>query len=232
MLVKGMGYWCDQEAVRESSGRSGSGNKERFVAVEGERSRTNSHLGSSIPWTNDGAGRNPRTVLTPPPSTFTGQHFAAYPVGLIEPLIKASCPAKACPHCGMGWAPIVERTTVEPVDYDGKQLATDPQASQRRLEANVRARRVSGEPHENPFPAPRMLGYRQSCGCPEHTPVPGVVCDPFGGAGTTALVADRLGRDAISIDIAVGYVHMQRDRITADAPLFAQVHTPQESSVQ
>jgi len=55
-----------------------------------------------------------------------------------------------------------------------------------------------------------------------------VVCDPFGGAGTTALVADRLGRDAISIDIAVGYVHMQRTRITADAPLFAQVHTPQE----
>ena len=37
-------------APRPAEGR-GSGNKERFIAVEGERARTNTHLGSSVPWT-------------------------------------------------------------------------------------------------------------------------------------------------------------------------------------
>jgi DNA modification methylase len=48
------------------------------------------------------------------------------------------------------------------------------------------------------------------------------VLDPFGGAGTTGLVADRLGRSAILIELNETYADMARRRIQADA-LFAVV---------
>jgi DNA modification methylase len=53
--------------------------------------------------------------------------------------------------------------------------------------------------------------------------VPCQVLDIFAGAGTTLLVADRLGRDAIGIDLQPNYVQMGADRVTNDAPLFASV---------
>jgi DNA modification methylase len=56
-------------------------------------------------------------------------------------------------------------------------------------------------------------------GCPEG----GTVLDPFGGAGTTGLVADRHKRDAILIELNPEYAEMARKRIYNDAPLFADV---------
>jgi hypothetical protein len=51
----------------------------------------------------------------------------------------------------------------------------------------------------------------------------GVVLDPFGGAGTTGLVADRNGRDAVLIELNPAYADMAERRITGDAPLFTEV---------
>lgn len=51
------------------------------------------------------------------------------------------------------------------------------------------------------------------------------VLDPFGGAGTTGLVADRLNRNAILIELNPKYAQMAERRIHADAPLFADVAT-------
>ena len=52
-------------------------------------------------------------------------------------------------------------------------------------------------------------------------PAGGQVLDPFGGAGTTGLVADRLGRHATLIELNPSYGDMGRDRIEADAPLLS-----------
>lgn len=49
----------------------------------------------------------------------------------------------------------------------------------------------------------------------------GHVLDPFGGAGTTGLVAQRLGRSATLIELNPTYAAMARKRIDEDAPLFA-----------
>jgi DNA modification methylase len=49
------------------------------------------------------------------------------------------------------------------------------------------------------------------------------VLDPFGGAGTTGLVADRLGRSAVLCELNPEYARLARERITADAPLLAGV---------
>lgn len=51
------------------------------------------------------------------------------------------------------------------------------------------------------------------------------ILDPFGGAGTTGLVADRLQRDAILIELNPQYAEMARRRIHGDSPLFAAVET-------
>jgi len=48
----------------------------------------------------------------------------------------------------------------------------------------------------------------------------GCVFDPFGGAGTTALVADRLGRDAILIELNQEYIEIAKNRIVGDSPMF------------
>lgn len=51
------------------------------------------------------------------------------------------------------------------------------------------------------------------------------VLDPFGGAGTTGLVADRLQRHCTLIELNPEYAEMARKRIDGDAPL---LNTPQE----
>lgn len=49
------------------------------------------------------------------------------------------------------------------------------------------------------------------------------ILDPFGGAGTTGLVADRLQRNAILVELNPEYAEMARRRLYRDAPLFAEV---------
>jgi len=56
-------------------------------------------------------------------------------------------------------------------------------------------------------------------GCPEG----GVVLDPFGGAGTVGLVADRLGRDAVLCELNPEYAELARRRIADDNRLFGKV---------
>jgi DNA modification methylase len=50
-----------------------------------------------------------------------------------------------------------------------------------------------------------------------------IILDPFGGAGTTALVADRLGRDAVLCELNPAYAGLAEQRVTNDNPLFSEV---------
>jgi DNA modification methylase len=54
-------------------------------------------------------------------------------------------------------------------------------------------------------------------------PPKGVVLDPFAGAGTTGMVADRLGREAILIELNPEYINMAARRIEDEAPILAKV---------
>lgn len=56
-------------------------------------------------------------------------------------------------------------------------------------------------------------------GCPRG----GTVLDPFGGAGTTGLVADKLDRNAVLIELNPEYAAMAERRIKGDCPMFADV---------
>lgn len=69
--------------------------------------------------------------------------------------------------------------------------------------------------------APELAATCIKAGCPTG----GTVLDPFGGAGTTGLVADGLQREAVLIELNPDYIEIARRRIAGDAPLFAEVST-------
>ena len=110
---------------------------------------------------------------------------------------------------------------------DGHENRTYPGAKPRDIEVpptrNRRnvwtiATKPFSEAHFAVYP-PDLIEPCIKAGCPEG----GTVLDPFGGAGTTGLVADRLGRDAILIELNPEYAAMAERRIYADAPMFADV---------
>jgi DNA modification methylase len=72
--------------------------------------------------------------------------------------------------------------------------------------------------HFATFP-PTLIEPCILAGCPKG----GTVLDPFGGAGTTGLVADRLGRNAILIELNPEYAAMAERRIKGDAGMMADV---------
>ncbi len=74
------------------------------------------------------------------------------------------------------------------------------------------------EAHFATFP-PALIEPCILAGCPKG----GLVLDPFGGAGTTGLVADRLERNAILIELNPEYAEMAERRIRGDAGMFAEV---------
>ena len=74
------------------------------------------------------------------------------------------------------------------------------------------------EAHFATFP-PTLIEPCILAGCPAG----GTVLDPFGGAGTTGLVADRHGRNAILIELNPTYAALARNRIYNDAPLFVDI---------
>lgn len=72
--------------------------------------------------------------------------------------------------------------------------------------------------HFATFPT-RLIEPTILAGCPQG----GTILDPFGGAGTTGLVADRLGRDAIIIELNPKYADMAEQRIRRGAGMFSDV---------
>lgn len=206
MLTKKPRYFFDAEAVKEAAvtpaGTKGAkGSKARFE-TPGVNSRPPEYA------VYDGT-RNLRDVWTFSTKPFKGAHFATFPPELPERCIKAGTSEKGCcPSCGLPWERVVERAkppSVEPSDLD--RFGTGDAGTHRK---------VGGQYQKwlDANPA-KTTGWRQTCACQSADPVPCTVLDPFGGAGTTALVAERLGRNAVLIELNPDYAAMARERIVA-----------------
>ena len=61
--------------------------------------------------------------------------------------------------------------------------------------------------------------WRPGCRCPTRDKVPAQVLDPFCGSGTTLVVARRLGRHSVGVELNPGYARDARARLAADMPL-------------
>lgn len=110
-------------------------------------------------------------------------------------------------------------------DGYGTRIHSGNEDAGRYLDAGVNRRSVwevatqpFSDAHFATFP-PALIEPCILAGCPKG----GTVLDPFGGAGTTGLVADRLGRNAILIELNPEYAAMAERRIKGDAGMFAEV---------
>ena len=72
----------------------------------------------------------------------------------------------------------------------------------------------------------RGVGYSRSttvgwsdCGCAAGF-TPGTVCDPFAGAGTTAVMARRLGRRSLLVELNRDYCDLIKRRLAQDVLTF------------
>jgi DNA modification methylase len=152
--------------------------------------------------------RNKRSVWTMATHSFAEAHFATFPPELPEICIKAgTSEAGHCPECGNRWVRVIERTPMV--------IAKTDRNDDRGTRTGTSGTMVSPA-------SSATTGWAPTCAC-SCDPVPDVVLDPFFGAGTSGLVADRLQRDCIGIELNLAYAEIARKRIQGDAPLFAEV---------
>ena len=145
----------------------------------------------------------------------TTDHFATMPPALAERCIKAGTSERGCcAECGAPWVRVVETTR------DERAFARDQRDGQSSGSSH---RTINGVVPSFIPPKSTTTGWAPSCDCAPHDPIPCTILDPFGGAGTTALVADRLNRNATIIELNPEYAALARERVTADAGMFAHV---------
>jgi DNA modification methylase len=204
LLTKSARYFYDAEAVREPAINAG-----RVVSYDGTQKNTD-HENPRYPGAKPrditvAAGRNLRSVWQIATEPYPGAHFATFPQKLVEPCIKAGTSERGvCPECGAPWVREVDAT------YDAQGRTTNgPRSTERRHESPGRDVRLVKQTSTTGWRPP----YRALSGGCDHTdgfnalqPVPSVVLDPFAGSGTTGLVANRLGRRAILIDLSADYI--------------------------
>lgn len=212
--LMGPGYFAPGQTPQRGSR---SGNKERKSAgARGQPGRqiddTTDGVAGSIPW--EGTTSNKRSVWDVTTTPFPEAHFATFPTSLVEPMIKAGTSERGCcPRCQGPWERIRTKQFIPQIDVSAdRTIRTDLDESS-RWEGSVRGSVAS-----------TTLGWQPTCKCEgaaAMATIPAVVLDPFGGAGTVGLVADRLQRDAVLLELNPGYAEMARRRIDGDAPLFA-----------
>ncbi len=201
LLSKSQKYYYDGEAIKEESitndprkPYTSQGAKEldgRDVWHSGEK-REN----------GDFTKRNKRTVWTVATKPYSEAHFATFPPALIEPCILAGTSEKGyCPECGKPWIRQVEHKNMVIRKTD------------RMADLGEFGRTQSSGTMLSP-PATKTIGWLPSCQC-SCDPVPAVVLDPFFGAGTTGLVAKKLGRHFIGIELNEAYIGMAQKRVAA-----------------
>jgi len=67
-------------------------------------------------------------------------------------------------------------------------------------------------------PKATTIDWSPSCSCGDAGLVPCTLLDPFAGVGTTALVANALGRKAVLIEANATYAAMAQERIDKELP--------------
>jgi DNA modification methylase len=212
MFAKSARYFYDADAVRQPAApRTLNETREARSAPAGWSGSPNvvGVKGHPMPTPEGGANLRNYWLLSPEPSRL--EHYAGFPTEIPRRCILAGTSEKgACPVCGAPWGRVVERTKGD----------AEAHLRPKHLQSAKSALSLSGNGSKEwagRGSKAITTGWAPSCTCDAGTPVPCVVLDPFGGSGTTGLVADRLGRDAILVELNPDYAEMSRRRLESDA---------------
>lgn len=189
LLSKSARYWYDAEAVRfglRPKTTTTYGTVRNEVEDDGSGKVKKANMAASMPV------RQPRKIKVPGGwDTGSGPHGSFHRNGRGEPEYRDN-------HTGIDSTPRGEGRNLR--NYEPAALTVWPMATQPFSDA-----------HFATFP-PELAERCILAGCPKG----GLVLDPFGGAGTTALVALRHGRRAALIELNPEYAEMSRLRIEAE----------------
>jgi DNA modification methylase len=221
LLSKSARYFYDVEAIKEPSAESSvkrvrQANFANQTGGPKDYGTTGTNSNRSARKSLENFAKNPefrqkRDVWSINTEQYSGAHFATFPPKLVEPCILAGTSEKGkCPTCGRQWRRIIKK----------------PDMSQRPTKSIDAKLEGVGGLHIND-------GWKQTCSCPHHDPIPCVVLDPFSGSGTTLAVAAQHGRFGIGIELNPGYIKLAMDRIAeATRPVELQTAIQSETEVK
>lgn len=190
LLTKSAKYWYDANAIKEDSKpESLERYKYNFTGYPGDiYPNEKRDLPFNFNGQRDVIGRNKRSVWTVTTQPYSEAHFATFPEALIEPMILAGCPEQVCIKCGKA-----RERILKPSEEYEKNLGSWQIAKSDKLVHN-------------------KAGNWTDCDCNAGFE-PGIIYDPFMGAGTVAKVTLRANRQFIGSELSSEYVKMANKRI-------------------
>jgi DNA modification methylase len=194
LLSKSARYFYDAEAVKDQS-MYPDDDRKAISSIDQKRMPTDEvagvRLGSATYPT-----RNKRSVWTVPSAPYSEAHFATFPPDLIRPCVLAGTSERGC--CGKCGAALVREVKTKPMVIARSNRTHDF--------GRTRSSGALVSPAEN-----LTTGWHPACQCAAD-PVPCTILDPFGGSGTTGMVALEYGRSAILIELNPEYVKLANRR--------------------
>ena len=153
------------------------------------------------------AGANGRTVWTIAATPYPGDHYATFPEELPRRCILAGTSEYGvCAECGAPWERVVKKSAEGPVrERRNSGLGTN-------YKETFGLDQPTSEFQESVAYA--TTGWQPTCAC-DAAVVPATVLDPFVGSGTTAAVAQRLGRRSVGVDASAKYLELAVKRVGA-----------------
>lgn len=217
-FTKELRYFSGVDEIREphapgTAARYAAGYKSNARTENGQQSTPSIPLGVENLEPNP-LGKLPGSVWTIPteplkvPAHLGIDHFAAFPTEWPRRFILGWSPSGVCVECDEGRRPLAEKS--ESIKTGG---GVNQEKNNHPLRHTPGFEDYVGKATTLGFTSKfSITGY--ACACPEPTAdtTPAVVLDPFGGTGTTALVAHTLGRIGISVDLSHDYTRLARWR--------------------
>jgi len=228
LLAKSRRYFYDIDAIRVEPREATDADMDMFMR------------GLKAP-----LGRNRWSVWDIPTQTYSSSHVATFPEALAEPCIQAGSSERGvCLKCGSPWERVTDKLGMRAAGADnpGNKRAnipgseTSPTSMFRTGKLPVLAS-AGWQPSCDCYGTPKLPEYPRPLKSADESTiesirqerqrlldewaaletVPATILDPFVGTGTTCVVARRLSRDSIGLDLSRSYLSQEaRKRLELD----------------